>query len=464
MLKTSLGSATISKESRTRAIDHYTAAYASFELNDSPQRLSCMKQHCPLYILVTSSMLKLACKLEAIIKESGSNQDVLLSVYYNLGVCSLELEDAGQAYIHFDKLLNLATSLNNEDQQVFARSKLSILFAERGEFVRSLECLEEGRALLSQVRIRSKVVFLTDEIKVFLKLNRINEVQDKLNILWNTVGETDLTKEKLEVLKLFKRYFKETDNFSEYVNYSDRYNSTYDSLIRVKDNIKLSVYEQLIHIQKEQDSLVIQGQNLQIKDKANEQIILKKERRLYQVIAIGSILLSFLVFSTIYLRKRIRLARERTEILKSEAGKLSSTLEVKTEQLRDLASFISQYREVLFTMKDRVNRIKNNQNSQVEIDEIAFQLSEILKITKEQENFHNLIESINEEFISELKLKYTSLTKNDIRLIILTNLNLSSKEIGALTNISPRSVDVTRYRLRKKLKLEGNESLKDLIQ
>ena len=58
---------------------------------------------------------------------------------------------------------------------------------------------------------------------------------------------------------------------------------------------------------------------------------------------------------------------------------------------------------------------------------------------------------------------HPELTSNDLRLCAYLRLNLSSKEIAPLLNISPRSVEVKRYRLRKKMDLKHESSLTDYI-
>ncbi|TRW27364.1 histidine kinase [Flavobacterium zepuense] len=70
----------------------------------------------------------------------------------------------------------------------------------------------------------------------------------------------------------------------------------------------------------------------------------------------------------------------------------------------------------------------------------------------------NLLKS-HEEFVTRLSHKYTSLTPKDIKLAIYLKMNLSSKEIAPMMNISFRGVELHRYRLRKKLGIEQEESL-----
>ena len=86
-----------------------------------------------------------------------------------------------------------------------------------------------------------------------------------------------------------------------------------------------------------------------------------------------------------------------------------------------------------------------------------------LNNTDDWQVFKEAFNNADKDFIKKLKLIHTTLTPNDLRLCAYLRLNLSSKEIAPLLNISPRSVEVKRYRLRKKMNLAHNDSLTDYI-
>ena len=77
--------------------------------------------------------------------------------------------------------------------------------------------------------------------------------------------------------------------------------------------------------------------------------------------------------------------------------------------------------------------------------------------------FEEAFKNTDKGFIKKLKSEHTNLTSNDLRLCTYLRLNLSSKEIAPLLNISIRSVEVKRYRLRKKMNLPHEASLSSYI-
>lgn len=112
---------------------------------------------------------------------------------------------------------------------------------------------------------------------------------------------------------------------------------------------------------------------------------------------------------------------------------------------------------------EMIDSIQQILETETEVNQIRSKIKKSIKINalnkNEWESFeHNLMQS-NEDFVHKLSNKYPILTSKDIKLCIYLKMNLSSKEIAPLMNISFRGVELHRYRLRKKLELSSEESL-----
>ena len=77
--------------------------------------------------------------------------------------------------------------------------------------------------------------------------------------------------------------------------------------------------------------------------------------------------------------------------------------------------------------------------------------------------FEEAFNNADKDFLKKVKSIHPSLTSNDLRLCAYLRSNLSSKEIAPLLNISSRSVEVKRYRLRKKMDLSHEANLTNYI-
>ena len=66
-------------------------------------------------------------------------------------------------------------------------------------------------------------------------------------------------------------------------------------------------------------------------------------------------------------------------------------------------------------------------------------------------------------FFTNLKERYPDLTPGDLRLCALLRLNMPTKDMARMQNLSVRGVEAARYRLRKKLNLPEGQSLVDFM-
>jgi FixJ family two-component response regulator len=70
---------------------------------------------------------------------------------------------------------------------------------------------------------------------------------------------------------------------------------------------------------------------------------------------------------------------------------------------------------------------------------------------------------VNNDFLKKLKERYPVLSLTDWKACAYLQLILSSKEIAQLMNISVRGVEISRYRLRKKLQIPTEQTMNDFL-
>jgi DNA-binding NarL/FixJ family response regulator len=78
--------------------------------------------------------------------------------------------------------------------------------------------------------------------------------------------------------------------------------------------------------------------------------------------------------------------------------------------------------------------------------------------------FYAEVDELHKGFISKLTTSVRTSPSKEKRLAIFLRLGFSSKEMASLLNISAKSVEISRYRIRKKLKMERDENLVHYIQ
>ncbi len=146
-------------------------------------------------------------------------------------------------------------------------------------------------------------------------------------------------------------------------------------------------------------------------------------------------------------------------IMRLKNEKLRVEIFSKTRELSVSTMNIINKNELLKTIKDELTLVKDETNLKPVIKIINKNIAN----TSDWELFQEAFNNADSDFLKKLKAEHPSLTPNDLRLCAYLRLNLSSKEIAPLLNISVRSVEIKRYRLRKKMDLPHESSLAEYI-
>lgn len=143
--------------------------------------------------------------------------------------------------------------------------------------------------------------------------------------------------------------------------------------------------------------------------------------------------------------------------LKNE--KLELDIENKNRELAISTMSLIKKNEFLNTIKTAIKQ----ENTPQGINKVIRIIDKNINNTDDWKLFKEAFDNADKDFLKLVKQKHPNLTPNDLKLCAYLRLNLSSKEIAPLLNISPRSVEVKRYRLRKKMNLPPKSSLANYI-
>ncbi len=146
---------------------------------------------------------------------------------------------------------------------------------------------------------------------------------------------------------------------------------------------------------------------------------------------------------------------------------LGKELKFRQNEMVTMAMSIIHKNEFLNSLKEEVVKIKANirdHETRLGLNKLSLMITQDLSIDRDREKFQMHINEQNSNFIHRLSDSFSTMTDNEKRLASLLRLNLSSKEIASILNISPKSVEMNRYRLRKKLKVDPKVNLSDFIR
>jgi AraC family transcriptional regulator, chitin signaling transcriptional activator len=139
--------------------------------------------------------------------------------------------------------------------------------------------------------------------------------------------------------------------------------------------------------------------------------------------------------------------------------KLSYEVETKNKKLASTSMAIVKKNELLTTIKAALIQEQNNRSVKSALKII----DDGLDNTKDWEAFKDAFNTIDRDFLQKIKQLHPALTPNDLKLCAYLRLNLSSKEIAPMLSISPQSVEIKRFRIRKKIGLDHDQNLTEYI-
>lgn len=146
---------------------------------------------------------------------------------------------------------------------------------------------------------------------------------------------------------------------------------------------------------------------------------------------------------------------------------LNTKLEIKRREFISVAQNISRQKEFLESLAWRIEKVSNSESlvgsSGESLRDILTSVKQKMSFSGEIEQFYGQIELVHQDFRMKLEGSFPDLTNQEMKLAMLLRLNFSTKEISSLMNISPKSVEISRYRLRKKLGLLQGENLLNFI-
>jgi DNA-binding CsgD family transcriptional regulator len=159
---------------------------------------------------------------------------------------------------------------------------------------------------------------------------------------------------------------------------------------------------------------------------------------------------------------QLELEKTEKELIRLKNEKLEAAIEHKNAELASATMNLVQKKEFILKLKTELQQLQKR----TKVGEDNPELKKLIKVLSEEEKsdeewniFSQHFDSVFGDFITILKNKFPSLKPHELRLCAYLRMNLNSKEIAPLMSISLRGVEISRYRLRKKLDLTSDVNL-----
>jgi len=416
--------------------------------------------------------------------------------YGNIALNYKETGDEKRATDYFYKAKNLIeTNGHLKDQRdssflAFSYGNLALIYASEHNPDSTELYIEKYSRLINENSTEEKQLFLATQVEVYHLLGQLNEATDLLsdykeeygiqvtpNALWyhlisakielekemfdTVMNHLDLAEslalevesklDQIEILKLREKCHIGLGQFDLAFAVRDRHQKFSDSLINPQ------VLHKMFDVLKEQE-VDYYKQKREV-----EELTLVKDSQIQQYTWLISLsVIGFITFLSGFVLYRNNRKKKISDVelytAELEEKRLGHKLKYKSNELSNLALFISNNVDFISGIKVRLNQMITDSN-RYELTNIIQFIEDGFDVEEEKRDLDIKIEKANSHFYQKLDELNFKLTKKDKKVCSLLVLNLSSKEISSILNVQVSSVEKNRYRLRKKLNLNQGDDL-----
>ncbi|SHH36617.1 tetratricopeptide repeat protein [Winogradskyella jejuensis] len=391
--------------------------------------------------------LEYAKKSLALIDEN--NKKYLCNMYNTIGIIYTQQKDFKRADSSFNKAFSLAKDENWPYMQKLVLFNHGESYKEREDYEMALE---KAKAYLdieknNQNNRISSLGPLTMGTAL-VNLNRAQEAKPFLDKALEAANKENLKRRLIPTYQNRARANAMLNNYKEAYEDHKMYVILQDSVFNKTKSKQIEELRTIYETEKKEQEIKNQKNEIEILN------IKSKNNNLQRLLlALGLAMALIAVYAFYQRNKRNKLAKEKAE----------SDLEFKTKELTTHALHLAKKNEVLNDLKQKAKVLKADADAdpgyQMLIQTINFDLQD----DNNWENFSKYFEQVHKGFNNKAQEQYPSVTKNDLRLMALLKMNLSSKDIANILNISSDGIKKARQRLRKKMGLDSSESLEATI-
>ncbi|WP_196885520.1 tetratricopeptide repeat protein [Aureivirga sp. CE67] len=405
-----------------------------------------------------------------------TKEDYTIGLYsINLGEINIQKENREKAQEYFSDAIQLLEK--HPKQQKIAK----IAFARN---LIHFKNYKEAEVLLNEISPKTERLAEKDDFKILFLLGETyfhqNRNSDALKSVLKSLENNNYSDLKVDIYQLLSDiYFKD----KQYQKSLDTKNKAHDFYIETSNKTKAQVFEK--------NKIKFELEDSVNKLRENE-IKMESQKKVYFItILFAIIVLAFLIYTIRNIKikntQRKTLFERNQKILELELKKkesdnlilekqieenktkallekerLKNLIETRNRELSAKALYMSNRNELLTEIiKDlETNKTQKGENSNFE--QIK-KLKSLIQTDNEWNNFIKHFEEVNQGLLSRLKKKFSALNANDIRFISYVFMNLTSKEIASIFNITPDACRKRKERISKKLNLENSGDLFDFL-
>ncbi|MFH1120444.1 MAG: tetratricopeptide repeat protein [Bacteroidota bacterium] len=397
--------------------------------------------------------------------------------FSKIGMTWYHLKDYNKALEYLNMALKIDLKYNHEIKVGIRKNEISTVLVAKGNYAEALRLNEEALGIFRKAGIvESQIITLSDIGNIFRKLGQTLKAEQ---CFLESVSLAEKSQSLYHQARNFKNLYElaETDgDYKKALGYFRKYTAAHDSVFNIEKHKQLANFEILYETDKKEKENQLLQLDIRLK---------QRNQRLGISIIIGLSLVLLLIYSL--LRVKSKNLKQNQLLFRQEQDLARMEIENREAENRMLSDRVFAEQQINRLEREKYQAEIDLKNAElassticlVNKNEILGEIREKLKNTHHKDNIHEVVQFINSNtdidqdwlkfratfenvhpgFFDRLKQEFHQLTDHDIRLSSYLRINLSSREIAGLMNVSLDATNKSRQRLRKKLKLEAEADL-----
>jgi tetratricopeptide (TPR) repeat protein/DNA-binding CsgD family transcriptional regulator len=447
-------------------LDKYVGLYAQmgtcyFKMNNNEKALSYYKQS--------------LVGLEKIIR---NNKDYaylkkMVVLYTNIGSAYLSNYNNEAAQYNFEKALEYNATLKNPDFDASLYNNIGIIYKEKKELEKAFYYYNKSLEIRIQQKDTAGIAQTNNNLaNAYLFVGDYERAIEILGTVLKMSEQTHSLISQMKAGEFLSEAYQKQGNYSKALEMYKLFKTLQDSILSFEQVQSILRLEMQYNFEKQRKE-----------DELLQQILITKKERKALIYMIISAILFFSFTIVILLNRNQRIKMKQGKLLQDslqlekrnlslekqnllmEKQNLELELEFRNKELSTHVMYLFKKNEFISSIISKLLAVKSKNHSEdnMWIMEILREMQSNVDNTVWEE-FERRFQQVHEDFYEKLRLKYPDLTPNEIKICAFLKLNMTTKDISAITFQSVKSIQVARNRMRKKMGIIRDENLISIIQ
>ncbi|REE08135.1 hypothetical protein DFQ09_1087 [Winogradskyella pacifica] len=369
----------------------------------------------------------------------------------NISANYVQKEMPEKSYPLHKELLNLALKNNDISEIWWYKNRLANDYFNLGDYQKAIDSALAVRKYCLENKDQHLIFNNTAYLSTFY--HAAGNLEKAIAYRKEAIKLANGSEYKKDTYDRLAEYYTENKQYLKAIEIYQKKDALVDSLRSNEKNALSNYIDSNITLLKEKQKSQQISFDIELLEIEN------KKQKLYYL-SISAILVSIiLILGSILIFRKYKKGEKTIEVLKSNEKKLlEEKIILRENELEASAMALSQRIETLTLIKNELNEIKKPiipklEAAKQKVNDLIKSASDVSIITKR-------IESEYPTMSAKLLNKYPNLSDTQIRYCLLTKMNLSIKETATILNVTPDTVKVARSRLKKKLNIPSDVSIK----